>query len=148
MYLHENPKSLLTMQRGHTQMKTSDLCLNNKKKLQKVFKLTLVKSPKCKNGWLYNRTTRKIHFIHWEGIFRFQPAKFQEIGIKFNWAHYKIFFFVLSCFVLFFWNRDTREDTTVNGSGLLLLIFCLLVIGHSQTTVFCLNCFPAEILLN
>lgn len=36
MYLHENPKSLLPMQRGHTQMKTSDLCLNNKKKLQKV----------------------------------------------------------------------------------------------------------------
>lgn len=32
MYLHENPKLLQTMQHGHTQMKTSDLCLNNNKK--------------------------------------------------------------------------------------------------------------------
>lgn len=40
MHLHDNPNSLLTMQRGHTQMKMSDLC-SNKKKSAESFQIYL-----------------------------------------------------------------------------------------------------------
>lgn len=82
MHLYENPNSLLTMQHGHTQMKTSDLCLNNHKKNSvERFQIDLSEITQMQKWFTLQYI---IQFIHLEGIFRFQSAKFQEIGIKLN----------------------------------------------------------------